>query len=222
MIITKFGHSCFIAEFDAKDEAEEKTGEKMRALFDPGSFSKGQNEAKNVDVLLITHVHGDHFDLGSVKQVLANNPNIPIYTTHEVKEVLQRENIAAAVITNGESVEVKGVKIEAVGELHAVLVTQMPPSQNIGYMINNELFFPGDALIVPPMHVRVLALPISAPWARMSEIIDYAISVKPDVAFPVHEAILADPNMFMGMMQKLFEQHDIDLRSIELNKPTEY
>jgi L-ascorbate metabolism protein UlaG (beta-lactamase superfamily) len=215
MTITKYGHSCFLVE-------EEGTIGTVRILFDPGNFSKSQNVVTGIDCMLITHDHMDHFDMSSVKAILANNPAIVIYTTETVQEALQKEDIASTVLKNGEKADIKGVSIEAVGELHAVIINQMPQIQNIGYMVAGKLFFPGDALTVPPSHVEILALPAAAPWAKMSEIFDYTLSVKPTKAFPVHDAILANPSMFSGMMVNLFKEHDIEFIPIEVNTPTEF
>ena len=52
------------------------------------------------------------------------------------------------------------------------------------------LLHPGDAYDVAPADVDVLALPLTAPWAKLSETVDYLRVVRPAVAFPVHEALL--------------------------------
>ncbi len=91
---------------------------------------------------------------------------------------------------------------------------------NVGFMIAGRLFYPGDALTLPEKPVEVLALPAAAPWAKLSEIVDYAIAVKPTVAFPVHDSILAHPSMMQGMLVPVFSGAGIEFKPVELD--TEY
>jgi L-ascorbate metabolism protein UlaG (beta-lactamase superfamily) len=211
MTITKFGHSCFLLEENG-----------ARFLFDPGTFSKGQNDLTDLDAMLITHDHADHLDIESVKVLVAKNPDMQIIGTEAVQGVLQKEGITSSVLAQGDSMEVKGLTIEAIGKDHAVLVNSMPPAQNVGFMIAGRLFFPGDALTLPGREVEILALPAAAPWSKLSEVVDYALAVKPKIAFPVHEAILAHPQMMFGIMEKTFSENGIEWRVPELHTPTEF
>lgn len=52
MKITKFGHCCLLIEENG-----------VRILTDPGTYSTQQSEVKNIDFVLITHEHADHFQL---------------------------------------------------------------------------------------------------------------------------------------------------------------
>jgi len=216
MTITKFGHSCFLLE------DKNKQGESVRFLFDPGTFSKGQNDLTGLDVMLITHDHADHLDIESVKTLVAKNPEMQIFGTATVQGILEKEGIASTVLTHGESAEVKGIAIEAIGKDHALLINSMPAAQNVGFMVAGRLFFPGDALTLPGKEVEILALPAAAPWSKLSEVVDYALAVKPKIAFPVHEAILAHPQMMFGLMEKTFTENGIAWRAPELQTPTEF
>ena len=182
MTITKFGHSCLLIE-----EAE------LRALIDPGIYSTGQNEVKNVDLVLITHEHPDHCDIGSLKTILRNNPGVKIITNRSVGAMLDKEGITCVFVENGEHFSLKGVLIEGIGKDHAIMHSSIPPIKNVGYCIANRFFYPGDALTNPGKPVEILALPVAAPWSKLPEVIDYALSVKPKICFPAHDAILKAP-----------------------------
>ncbi len=67
MKITKFGHCCLLIE--------EKG---VRILTDPGTYSTQQSEVKNIDFVLITHEHADHFHVDSLKALLKNNPQAKV------------------------------------------------------------------------------------------------------------------------------------------------
>lgn len=211
MKITKFGQSCLLIE---------ESG--ARIILDPGTFSTAQNSLQNIDMILITHEHGDHFSMDSVKEILKNNPEAKIFTTTAVMEILNKEGISSTVVANGETVTEKGITIEGVGELHAVLVNQMPQSQNVGFIIAGRLFYPGDAFTLPGKEIEILALPAAAPWAKLSEVVDYAIAAKPKIAFPVHDSILAHPSMMHRYVLKILGDLGIEFRPIELDTGYEF
>lgn len=82
MKITKLGHCCLIVGTD-----------NLRILTDPGNYSTGQNDAKNIDVILITHEHADHLHLESLIKVLENNPNANIITNQGVGVLLDKGKV---------------------------------------------------------------------------------------------------------------------------------
>jgi len=63
----------------------------------------------------------------------------------------------------------------------------IPLSSNLGYFIDGRLWYPGDAFTNPERSVEILALPVSGPWMKLSEAIDYALLLKPKKVFPVHD-----------------------------------
>src|ERR1041385_2626080 len=101
MKITKFGHCCLLIETNG-----------ARILTDPGSFTTQQDEQKNIDLLLITHEHGDHYHIDSVKKILANNPQITIITNSAVGKLLEAEGIKYQLVDDGKSATVKNIVIE--------------------------------------------------------------------------------------------------------------
>jgi L-ascorbate metabolism protein UlaG (beta-lactamase superfamily) len=194
----------------------------VRILFDPGSFSTTQNELTGLEALLITHEHGDHLTMDSVKAIVANNPDVQIFTNKSVHALLEKEGIASTVLMHGEKAGIKGISIEAVGKDHAILISGVPPIENVGFMVAERLFYPGDALTIPATQVEILALPAAAPWSKISEIIEYAIAIKPKVAFPVHDSILAMPQMMSGFFTPTLASHGIEFRPIEIEVPLEF
>ncbi len=183
MKITKLGHSCILIE--------EKG---VKILTDPGNYSMAQNNIKNIDIILITHQHQDHCDISSIKTILSNNPQGKIITNKSVSIILKKNEIESIVVENEQFFQEKEVPIEGFGKNHAIIYTSIPVIQNIGYLINNKMFFPGDALIKPKKSIEILALPVYAPWMRISEAIDYAIELKPKVCIPIHDGILKNQN----------------------------
>ena len=178
MKIKKLGHCCLLIEEQGK-----------RILTDPGAFSTAQNEVKDIDVVLITHEHGDHLHVESLKAVLKNNPGARVITNNGVAKILDEEGIKYEVVADGQSVDV-GIVISGHGKDHAPIYPTVRSVENTSYFIGERLFFPGDAFYKPTKPVELLAVPISAPWMKVSEGIDYAKEIKPKKCFPVHDGIL--------------------------------
>jgi L-ascorbate metabolism protein UlaG (beta-lactamase superfamily) len=178
MNITRYGHACLLVDIDG-----------VRIITDPGDWNETP-DAENVHAVLITHEHQDHCDLDQIKSILAKNPGARIITHEAVGVKLAEADIAHEVIDNGETVDVSGVSVESCGTEHAPIYGDVSPCRNTGYLIGGELFVPGDALHdIPSKPVRVLALPTGGPWMKPSEAIDYAKRLKPQFAFPIHDAM---------------------------------
>ena len=176
MQITKIGHCCFVVQIDG-----------VTIVTDPGMFTAGQNSRTGVDVVLITHEHGDHLHVDSVKELLAQNPSAVVVTNASVGALLTKDAIPFITVGDGQSTTVKNVTFEGFGTKHAEIYGGMPQVENTAYMVAGKLFFCGDALYEPKRPVDVLALPVVGPWMKTSEAIEYALAVKPRVAFPIHD-----------------------------------
>lgn len=179
MQITKFGHCCLLIEEN-----------NVRIITDPGVYSSKQDTQTEIDIILITHEHPDHFHIDSVKRIKANNPTSTIITNSSVGKILEAEGLPYTIIENGQTHSHDNVTIVGVGNAHATIYSTVPVPQNTGYLIANRFFYPGDSLTVPKESVDILALPVAGPWLKIAEAIDYALEVNPHVCFPVHDGIV--------------------------------
>ncbi|MEI6479074.1 MAG: MBL fold metallo-hydrolase [bacterium] len=213
MKITKFGHCCLLIE---------ESG--VRVITDPGSYTETQNEIKNVDVILISHEHQDHFHVPSIKKILENNPNATIITNTSVCDLLIKEGIdSAKIVEDGNSFEVKGLSFEAFGKDHAVIYKEMGLVENTGYFVGKRLFYPGDSFYDPKRPVDILATPFAGPWMKISEAIEYVLSIGPKKCFPVHDGGLNLSGM--GFSRRvapiIFQKSGIEFIPLEINTETE-
>ena len=138
MHITKFGHSCLLVEEGG-----------VKILVDPGSYSTGQNQVRDTDVVLITHEHRDHLDVGSVKAILEYNPKVKIITGRGAGALLGAQGIAYQQIEDGEYAMAQNVLIEAFGKDHALIHSSIPIIENTGFFVAERFFYPGDAFVYP-------------------------------------------------------------------------
>ncbi|MDB5177640.1 MAG: hypothetical protein JWO61_23, partial [Candidatus Saccharibacteria bacterium] len=95
-------------------------------------------------------------------------------------------------VSAGESITAEPFTLEFFGGEHAVIHPSMPVIANLGVLINDSVYYPGDSFTNPSKPVKVLALPVTAPWLKISEVMDYLVDVKPGLAFPTHDAVASD------------------------------
>ncbi len=179
MKITKLGHCCLLIEEGG-----------LRILTDPGAYSTAQDKINNVDLVIITHEHQDHFHIDSLKTVLKNNPKAKVITNSAVGKILTEEGVNFELVEQNQKTTFAGLNIEGHGDEHAYIYSTITPVQNTGYFIGERLFYPGDALYNPQKSVEILALPVAGPWLTIGQAIDYAKEISPKICFPVHDGML--------------------------------
>jgi len=187
MKITKLGHCCLVIE---------EAG--VTLLTDPGEWSKKQTEVTGLDAVLITHEHGDHLHIESLKTVIVNNPKARVITNTAVGAILAKENISHEIVGDKQQTEVNGLRVKGFGTEHAKVYENQPDVENTGYFVGNKLFYPGDAFYNPSKRADILALPVGGPWMKMSDALTYAKEMKPRVCFPVHDALFNENGLALA------------------------
>src|SRR3989344_5423836 len=138
----------------------------LRILMDPGNFCATPDVAY-IDVILITHEHDDHCFLDSIKTILEKNPRAEIITHEAVGKKLQEGYMT-----------------------YTRIQKDIPIIANAGFLIGKRFFYSGDSFYQPQVPIEILALPVSAPWMRIEEAIEYAKVIKPKMVFPLHDGML--------------------------------
>jgi len=181
MRLTKFAHACVRLESDGKS-----------LVIDPGVYAEHAAFHRMTDVL-ITHEHFDHVDAKRLVDLDLN-----IYAPAAVVEMLASEGIAANPVEVGQSFTVAGFSVLAVGGRHAEIFDGMPDCANLGYIVNEDVYHPGDSFFVPDAPLRTLLLPAAAPWMKLGEAITFTRAVAPARAFPIHDATLSEIGQTMA------------------------
>lgn len=177
--VTKQEHACLILEASGKT-----------LVVDPGSFTTALVGLTDVVAIVITHEHADHWTEGQLKRILEGNPDARIFGTAGLAAVATGFEIT--VVNGGDTQAVEPFTLRFFGEKHAVIHSSIPIVDNVGVLINDTLYYPGDSFTIPEgVEVNTLAVPAGAPWLKIAEIMDYVLAVKPRRSFPTHEMVLS-------------------------------
>ena len=104
----------------------------------------------------------------------------------------------------GDVVRVGAVDIAIVGGVHALIHADVPQIENVGYLfVDDAILHPGDEFIVPDEPVTTLCTPVSGPWQSLEDAVDYVRAVGPLVVVPIHEGMLARPQVYIDYLEKL-------------------
>ena len=184
MRITKFGHACVRIEHEG-----------TTVVLDPGVFTDA-SAVDGADAVLITHEHPDHY---LPDHLLATDA--PVFTIEAVAAKIRSDAPAVGerltVVAPGSSFDV-GVPVRAVGELHAVIHPEFPRITNSGYVLtlgDAKVYHPGDALTEPGEDVEVLLCPVSAPWMKASEAIEFARAVRAPRNLAIHDRVYSEAGL---------------------------
>lgn len=182
MDVTRFGHAAVLVEAAG-----------TRILIDPGTLSTAATfDLTDLDAIVVTHQHPDHLDRDRIDGLIASNPGVALLAEPETAAMLSGWESTG----DGRVFEVGGLTLTGVGSRHAEIVPSLPRVGNVGVLVtaqNEPTFFhPGDTYEYRPRGVDVLALPLSAPWAKVSETVDFVKEVAPRTAFPVHDCTIAE------------------------------
>ena len=183
--VTAWGHSAVRLERDGR-----------RLVIDPGMFSDTAVIA-TANAVLITHEHPDHVAAEPLLAALRSEASLEVWApagvvTQLVSAGAPAERLHEAV--PGEAFTAAGFMVLAVGGQHAVIHPDIPRVANVGYLVEERILHPGDSFADAPdgTSVGLLLLPISAPWLKVAESVDYLRRVDPELAVPIHDAVLSD------------------------------
>ncbi len=183
MELTKHGHACVVVS----------DGDR-RLVVDPGAFTDPV-VLEGASAVLVTHEHADHVVPDRLRAALEADPALEVWTNPSVAALFEGLGSRVHAVGNGDAVTAAGFEVQVHGEWHAVIHPDLPRVRNVGFLVEGQVFHPGDAFTVPGAPVPTLLLPLHAPWSKVAELIDYVREVDADQAYAVHDGLLNDTGL---------------------------
>jgi L-ascorbate metabolism protein UlaG (beta-lactamase superfamily) len=180
MRLTKLEHACVRLEKDGGV-----------LVIDPGVWTSPE-AMDGAGAVLITHEHFDHLNADGLRAALGAGPGLQVWANASVAGQFAEFAGRVHVTSHGDTLRIEGFDVAVYGQEHALLHRDIPLVPNTGFMIDGEVFHPGDALTIPEDPVATLLLPVNAPWLKLSEMIDYARAVDPRRGYAIHDGLLND------------------------------
>ncbi len=219
------GHAAFLIEGSKK------------VIVDPfitgNPLSPVKVEDVKVDLVAVTHGHGDH--LGDAVEIAKNN-DVPVVCIHELSRVLAKKGVEAVGMNIGGTAKVNGVKVTMVKAVHSADVeeddTIISAGDPAGFVIEVDgvkIYHCGDTDVFLDMQLigelynpDVMLVPIGDWYTMGVEAAAKAVElVKPKVAIPMHyntfPVIEKNPEEF----KKAVEEKGLDVKVVIL-KPGEF
>jgi L-ascorbate metabolism protein UlaG (beta-lactamase superfamily) len=169
--LTRYTHACVRLERDGRV-----------LVIDPGIWSEPQ-ALLGADAVLVSHEHADHVDtlrlagLGApvFAPVGSGIPDLPFEP-----------------IVSGEERDIAGFRVRAIGGRHAAAIDGQPVVANLGYVVDGEVYHPGDSLDRPDIPAPTVLVPAAGPWLAVRDAIAFLREVAPQRAFPIHDVLLTE------------------------------
>jgi len=224
MKITWLGHAAFLLE-----------GSK-RVVIDP--FLTGNPNAPmkpeevKVDLIVVTHGHGDH--LGDTVEIAKKN-DVPVICIHELSRILSKKGVEAMGMNIGGTISSSGVSVTMVPAFHSAdveeddeIISAGMPAGVIVSMDGVKVYHTGDTDVFLDMQLigelhkpDVMLVPIGDVYTMSIPGAVKALElVKPKIAIPMHyntfPLIEKDPEEF----RKAVEEKGLDVKVVIL-KPGE-
>ncbi|MFJ6652163.1 MBL fold metallo-hydrolase [Microbacterium sp. NPDC091313] len=205
MRVTKYEHAALRVEIGGS-----------ALIIDPGSFTSPLEDLASVVGIVITHEHPDHWTAEHLDRVLKAAGDVPILAPEGVAHAAAGYDIT--VVAPGDTVTLDPFTLRFFGGRHAVIHESIPVVDNVGVLVNDAFYYPGDSYAVPKgADVQLLAAPVGAPWLKIGEAMDYVLAVKPRRAFGTHDMTLSVAGRDMGRarLQWAAEQNGGELVVLE-------
>jgi L-ascorbate metabolism protein UlaG (beta-lactamase superfamily) len=181
MRLTKYAHACVRVERDG-----------AVLVIDPGSFTEPA-ALDGANAVLITHEHPDHLDVPRLGDALTRQPNLTVHTHPDVAAQLAELGGMVQSVNSGEAFSAAGFQVKAYGGLHAEVHPEIPRVANLGFLVEDSVYHPGDSFDLPTdAHVDTLFVPISGPFLKLAESVEFIRAVAPRRAYALHDYLLSE------------------------------
>lgn len=169
MRLTKYTHSCVRLEHEGRV-----------LVIDPGIWSE-PGALRGADAVLLTHEHSDHVDTARLLGL-----GVPVFAP------ASPAGLDPIIVGVGETFTAAGFSVRTYGGRHATVYNGQPDCANLGYLVDDRVYHPGDSLTRPDRPVPTLLVPLHGSWLKTREAIDFVLAVGAKQTIGIHEGQLND------------------------------
>jgi L-ascorbate metabolism protein UlaG (beta-lactamase superfamily) len=205
--ITFIKHASLVFEYDDKV-----------IHIDPVLRMGDYSTLPKADLIMITHAHGDHFDLNAIEKI--RKPSTKLVVTKKCMEASEHlEN--ASIMNDHEEKMVAGINVRSIPAYNIKHkrdngTPYHPKGEGNGYIFNfgnKKVYVAGDTENTPEMkslgNIDVAFLPMNLPYTMTPEMVaDAARAFNPEILYPYHFG-KTDTQQLVDL---LAEEKNIDVR----------
>ncbi len=188
LVIHPIRHATFVMQFNGKT-----------IYADPVGGAKLFADLPKPDLVLVTHIHGDHFDVPTLEAIVPAGSQPTIIVPASVAEKFSkalRSKSNVKVLGNGERTEAAGIAVEAVPAYNVTAGKERfhPKGRDNGYVLTmggKRVYIAGDTEDIPEMRalkdIDIAFLPMNLPYTMsVAKAADAIRQFKPKIVYPYH------------------------------------
>lgn len=219
MKLIKYAQSCILIETNNK-----------RILIDPGYLEYDErlleNAWANIDLLLVTHKHGDHCHEKAVKSITRNSTT-KFYTSQEVADAYS--DLQPKITKDGDTIELGSIKIEVVKAVHGFmpfLKGGKEVNENIGFIIDDgekRAYTTSDSICFDNDYkCDIIFVPVCDHGLVMGpfEAAEFAKETGAELVIPVHYDNPKFP-VDLAKVEKEFKKHELNYKILDIGESIE-
>jgi L-ascorbate metabolism protein UlaG (beta-lactamase superfamily) len=200
-----------------------ESGDRVIAV-DPVQGAERLAAFGGIDLVLVTDIHGDHFDAGTL-QSLADEGAAIIAPAAVIDQMDAKLKTAATALANGEQTTVAGVSVEAIPMYNLTESRDFhSKGRGNGYVLELaglRLYLSGDTEGVPEMRnlkdIDAAFVCMNLPYTMdVDQAADAVVEMKPAIVYPYHyrgQDGVSDVGQFAELVQA--EDANIEIRQLD-------
>lgn len=180
-----YGHASMAIEADGN-----------MIYIDPVAGMADYTHENKADNVFVTHSHGDHFDMKTIKSI--STPKTHIYCDMTTAKEIKDDKVFATTVRPGNLITLaNGTKVEVIPAYNYTAGhTNFHPKKNdnCGYLFNigkTRIYVAGDSENTPEMKalkdIDIAFLPVNQPYTMtVDQAVDAVKAIRPKLFYPYH------------------------------------
>jgi L-ascorbate metabolism protein UlaG (beta-lactamase superfamily) len=188
LVIDPIRHATLVMQWNGKT-----------IYIDPVGGAKSFTGLPKPDLILVTHMHGDHFDVPTLQAIVPHGAKTPLVVPKSVAEKCPaelQEKATVKILANDEKTDVAGIGIEAIPSYNITVGKEKfhPKGRDNGYVLTmggKRVYIAGDTEDTPEMRalkdIDVAFLPMNLPYTMtVAKAAEAIREFKPKIIYPYH------------------------------------